>query len=61
MNIFTIKVNIHSSCEIEYLVETHLCKLCVILRLCVLLAVSPHEEYSSTTLPLGLRCSLHDG
>ena len=31
-----IKIKIHSSCEIEYLVETHLCKLCVILRLRVL-------------------------
>ena len=27
-----IKMKIHSSCEIEYFVETHLCKLCVILR-----------------------------
>ena len=25
-------MRIHSSCEIEYFVETHLCKLCVILR-----------------------------
>ena len=25
-------MKIHSSCEIEYFVETHLCKLCVILR-----------------------------
>ena len=25
------KMKIHSSCEIEYFVETHLCKLCVIL------------------------------
>ena len=24
-----IKIEIHSSCEIEYFVETHLCKLCV--------------------------------
>ena len=27
-----IKLKIHSSCEIEDFVETHLCKLCVILR-----------------------------
>ena len=27
-----IKIKIHSSCEIEDFVETHLCKLCVILR-----------------------------
>ena len=26
------KIKIHSSCEIEYFVKTHLCKLCVILR-----------------------------
>ena len=27
-----IKIKIHSRCEIEYFVETRLCKLCVILR-----------------------------
>ena len=27
-----LKIRIHSRCEIEYFVETHLCKLCVILR-----------------------------
>ena len=37
-----IKIKIHSSCEIEYFVETHLCKLCVILRLRVLRVVCPH-------------------
>ena len=26
-----IQIKIHSSCETEYSVETHLCKLCVIL------------------------------
>ena len=30
--IYIIKMKIHSSCEIEDFVETHLCKLCVILR-----------------------------
>ena len=25
-----IKIKVHSSCEIEHFVETHLCKLCVI-------------------------------
>ena len=35
----TIKITIHSSCEIEYFVETHLCKLCVILRSRVLRVV----------------------
>ena len=28
---FNIKIKIHASCEIEYFVETHLCKLCVIM------------------------------
>ena len=37
-----IKIKIHSSCEIEYFVETHLCKLCVILRSRVLRVVCPH-------------------
>ena len=39
---FIIKIEIHSSCEIEYFVETHLCKLCVILRSRVLRVVCPH-------------------
>ena len=30
--VYIMKMKIHSSCEIEYFVETHLCKLCVILR-----------------------------
>ena len=38
----TIKIEIHSSCEIEDFVETHLCKLCVILRSRVLRVVCPH-------------------
>ena len=29
---YILKIEIHSSCEIEYFVETHICKLCVILR-----------------------------
>ena len=37
-----MKIKIHSSCEIEYFVETHLCKLCVILRSRVLRVVCPH-------------------
>ena len=35
-----IKIKIHSSCEIEDFVETHLCKLCVILRSRALYAMS---------------------
>ena len=39
---YIIKIKIHSSGEIEYFVETHLCKLCVILRSRVLRVVCPH-------------------
>ena len=38
-NVFIIKMKIHSSCEIEDFVETHICKLCVILRSRVLRVV----------------------
>ena len=37
-----IKIQIHSSCEIENFVESHLCKLCVILRSRVLRVVCTH-------------------
>ena len=40
--VYIMKIKIHSSCEIEYFVETHLCKLCVILRSRVLRIVCPH-------------------
>ena len=36
------KMKIHTSCEIEDFVETHLCKLCVILRSRVLRVVCPN-------------------
>ena len=39
--IYYKKEKIHSSCEIEDFVETHLCRLCVILRSRVLLGVCP--------------------
>ena len=42
VRISVIKIKIHSSCEIEYFVEIHLCKLCVILRSRVLRVVCPH-------------------
>ena len=48
--IYIIKIKIRSSCEIEYFVETHLRKLCVILRSRVLRVVCPHEGYRSATL-----------
>ena len=50
-------MKIHSSCEIEDFVETHLCKLCVILpdrahyELCVLI------KDIGRRLPLQLQCS----
>ena len=47
-HIYIIKIKIHSSsCEIECFVETHLCKLCVILRSRVLRVVCPHMYISS--------------
>ena len=39
---YIIKIKIHSICEIEDFVETHLCKLCVILRSRALRVVCPH-------------------
>ena len=50
---YIIKIEIHSKCEIEDCLETHLCKLCVILRSRVSRVVCPHEEYRSAT-PLGI-------
>ena len=48
--LYIIKIEIHSSCEIEYFVETNICKLYVILRrayygLCVLIFkdILPHH------------------
>ena len=51
MVVIILKIKIHSpsSCEIEDFVETHLCKLCVILRSRVSRAVCPHEGYRSAT------------
>ena len=37
-----IKIKMRLSCEIEDFVESHLCKLCVILRSRVLRVVCPH-------------------
>ena len=39
---YITKMKIHSSCEIEDFVETHLCKLCVILRSRVLRVGYPY-------------------
>ena len=46
---YNIIMKIRSSCEIEYFVETHLCKLCVILQSGVLRVVCPHSGYNSGT------------
>ena len=53
--LYIIKIKIHSSCEVQYFVETHLCKLCVILRSRVLRVVCPHITY----VPLGSVPYLH--
>ena len=42
LSIYIITIKMHSSCEIEYFVETHLCKVCVILGSRVLRVVCPH-------------------
>ena len=42
VSLYIIKIKIHSSCEIEDFVETHLCKLCVILGSRALRVVCPH-------------------
>ena len=51
-----IKINIHFGCEMEDFVETHLCKLCVILRSRIVLCVSSLK--TGRRLPLELQCSL---
>ena len=51
------KIKIHSSCEIEDFVETHLCKLCVILRSRVLQLVCVLIQDIGRRLPLQLQCS----
>ena len=42
VQIHTVIIKIHCSCDIEDFVETHLCKLCVILRSLVFRVVCPH-------------------
>ena len=42
-------MKLHSSCEIKYFVEIHLCKPCVILRSRVLRVVCPQYGYRSAT------------
>ena len=44
-------------CEIEDFVETHLCKLCVILRLRILRVVCVLIKDIGRRLPLQLQCS----
>ena len=58
-----IKIKIHSSCEIEYFVETHLCKLCQcdtpIARITGCVSSLRIYIYIGRRLPLQLRCSYH--
>ena len=53
---FEYMIKIHFSCEIEYFVETHLCKLCVILRSRVLRLVVLIKDIGRRLL-LQLQCS----
>ena len=57
---YIIKIKIRSSCEIEDFVETHICKLCVILRSRVILGVCVLSKDIRRRLPLELQqCSLY--
>ena len=49
ITVYILKLIIHSSCELEDLVETHIRKLCVILRSRVSRVLSPQKGYKSTT------------
>ena len=53
-------IEIHFTCEIDDFVETHICKLCVILRSRVLLGVCPIKD-TGRRLPFELQCSLYQG
>ena len=44
VNYLLQKMKLHSSCKIEDFVETHICKLCVILRSRVLRVVCPVHD-----------------
>ena len=52
-----MKIHSTTSCEIKDFVETHLYKLCVILRSGVLRVVSPHYKDIGRRLPFQLKCS----
>ena len=62
INIHIVNMEIHSGQlgDIEDFVETHICKLCVILRSRVLLGVCPHWGYRSAA-PLGATLELVPG
>ena len=50
-----IKIKLQSSCEIEDFVETHLCKLCVILRSRVLRVVCLISPFTTANPFLGTK------
>ena len=55
-SLYIIKIKIHSSCEIEYFAETHLCKLCDTPIARITGCVSSYKDIGRR-LPLQLQCT----
>ena len=53
---------IFASCKINGVVETHLCKLCVILQSCGLLGVCPHRSaiFDVVKIKIHSSCEIED-